>query len=323
MIKWNGNVRLILSDVDETVADLYLPADANTIKELSKLLHGGISIFFITGQGLESVRERIINKISLNLRWRIIVGHCSGAEVWGFDKKGKLKDKPFYSVYEETLDEAQKLMFREFVKVIIKEFELKTYPTMPIREFVKKVKYDPLSVLLEDRGPQITFEMPNAYDLSDAQVQKLKHDIPNTHGHYDLRIPIMERMEVLLSKCNLPITPRLGGEFAIDLAVKGVSKTTAVKTVMDSYEILSSIGITKSNIQDPESLEIWGDKFSVIRGGTDRHMCEAVDPRVRAIDFREENPEEFLKDFNIVVWDGQKHLHEGLLEYLELRNGKA
>ena len=49
-------------------------------------------------------------------------------------------------------------------------------------------------------------------------------------------------------------------------------------------------------------------------------MCEAVDSRVRAIDFRKENPEEFPKSFNIVVWDGKKHLHQGLLEYLKTRN---
>ncbi len=319
-IKWNTEVKLILSDVDETVADLYLPADERTINELNLILQEDISILFITGQGLKSVRERIVDRLDSDLRWRVLVGHCSGAEVWGFGRNGERNEKPFYSIYEEKLDSDQKLEFRDVVNEIIREFELTTYPTMPIREFVSKVDSDPLSILLEDRGPQITFEMPNSYDLSDKQLEKLKHDIPNTHGHFDLRIPIMERFEELLKKENLPITPRLGGEFALDLAVEGVSKTTAVKTVLESDAIPSSIGLTKSNLEDYNTIEIWGDKFSTIRGGTDRHMCEAVDTRVRAIDFRQEDPEEFLKGYNIVVWDGTKHLHEGLLEYLMARH---
>lgn len=62
-----------------------------------------------------------------------------------------------------------------------------------------------------------------------------------------------------------------------------------------------------------------GDKFSVVKGGTDRHISEALPKKVRSISFRQEDPKEFLEGFNIVVWDGQKHLHEGLLEYLKSR----
>jgi hydroxymethylpyrimidine pyrophosphatase-like HAD family hydrolase len=319
-IKWNPKVRLILSDVDETVADLYLPADEKTIKELTLLLGEGVAIFFITGQGLKSVMKRIVDKIPKILRWRILVGHCSGAEVWGFTKGGELDEKPFYSIYEEKLNTSQKLKFREVVNLLIKEFELKTYPTMPIQKFIDMVGSDPLSVLFEDRGPQITFEMVNAYDLSDTQVKKLKQDIPNTHGHFDLRIPVLEMAEKLFTRENLPITPRLGGEFALDLAVEGVSKTTAVRYILENPDILNTLELTSSLLNKPEYIEIWGDKFSVIRGGTDRHMCEAVNPKVRAIDFRNENPDEFLKGYNIIVWDGKKHLHEGLLEYLQSRN---
>lgn len=319
-IKWNSEVKLILSDVDETVADLYLPAEAQIVKELSLLLADEVSIFFITGQGLKSVQTRIIDNIPQNLRYRILVGHCSGAEVWGFDKNGNLNSKPFYSLYEESFNEVQKTKFREIVRRLIEEFELKTYPTMPIAEFVTKVKSDPLSILFEDRGPQITFEMVNAYDLSDEQLKKLKHEIGNTHGHFDLRIPVMEAAEKLLRDANLPITPRLGGEFALDFAVQGVSKTTAVKKIIESDSILMAIGLSNKDLNDSSKFEIWGDKFSKIRGGTDRHMCEALDPRVRAIDFRQEDPQEFLPGYNIVVWDGNKHLHEGLLEYLQSRH---
>ncbi len=174
--------------------------------------------------------------------------------------------------------------------------------------------------MLEDRGPQITFEIVNGYDLSPEQAQKLEVEIPQTHGQYDLRIPILERAEKLLAEKGLPITPRLAGVFAIDFALKGVSKTTAVKNVIEHDSILSSLGIRKSDIENPESMEVWGDKFSVVRGGTDRHISEALPKEVRSITFREEKPEEFLEGYNTVVWKGEKHLHDGLLEFLKSRS---
>lgn len=190
---------------------------------------------------------------------------------------------------------------------------------MPVKEFLKQVGNDPLSVMLEDRGPQITFEVVNGYDLIPVQANQLETSIPETHGNYDLRIPILERAEQLFAEADLPITPRLGGIFAVDFAVKGVSKTTAVKQVLEESSVLLSLGLSKKNVEDPNNMEVWGDKFSTIRGGTDRHMSEALPKKVRSIDFREENPEEFLKGYNIVVWKGKKHLHHGLLEYLKSR----
>jgi hypothetical protein len=46
-------------------------------------------------------------------------------------------------------------------------------------------------------------------------------------------------------------------------------------------------------------------------------MLEALPKGVRAITFRKENPSEFPSGCNISVWDGKKHLHEGLLEFLK------
>ena len=319
-IKWSSEVKLILSDVDETIADLYLSAEPEMIAELSELLEEGLSLFLITGHGLKGIQDRITDKIPAKLRKRILVSHCSGVEVWGFDIQGNLNQKPYYSLYEDKMSEQQRKLWRDLVNRIIREFELKTYPASPIRTFKEKAGDDPLSIMLEDRGPQITFEVINGYDLSTDQIKKIKKVIPETHGNYDLRMPIMELAEKLFKENNLPITPRLGGTFAIDFAVEGVSKTTSVKYILENKEILNHIGANSDVLNNPSNIEIWGDKFSSIRGGTDRHMCEAVDPKVRAIDFRQEDPEEFLKGYNIVVWDGKKHLHEGLLEYLSSRH---
>lgn len=316
-VAWNPNVRLIVSDVDETVADLYTAAEPEMISELEKLLRENIKIFFVTGQGIKSVQWRIVDQIPDELRKNILVGHCSGAEVWGYTKEGEQKSQPYYSVYDLT--EEQRKKWREIVHQLVTEFKLNTYPTMPVKEFLEKAWSNPLSIMMEDRGPQITFEVVNGYDLTPEQLNNLEMNIPQTHGAYDLRIPILERADELFEKENIPISSRLGGTFAIDFAVKNVSKTTAVKHVLETEAVLTELGLESEIINHPEHIEVWGDKFSIIRGGTDRHMSEALPKEVRSIDFREENPDEFMQGYNTVLWDGTKHLHHGTLEYLKSR----
>lgn len=43
----------------------------------------------------------ITDQIAPELRRHIIISHCSGAEVWGFDSQGALQEQPYYSHYED------------------------------------------------------------------------------------------------------------------------------------------------------------------------------------------------------------------------------
>ena len=319
-VKWNDEVRLIVSDVDETIADNYTPAEPEMIKKLTTLLGEGKVLFLVTGASLARMRSRIIDAIPQNLRKQIVAAHCSGAEVWGFTPNGQLREHPFYSLSKTALTEEQKKLWREKVQQLLKEFQLKVFDPAPALEFKQKAGDDPLSIMVEDRGPQITFEVVNGYDLSADQVHSLETPVPETHGGYDLRIPIFERAEQVFAEAHLPITPRLGGMWAIDFAIKGVNKTTAVKHVLNDKSVLQSLGLTPEDVRDPKKMEIWGDRFSALRGGTDRHMCEALPKQVRAIDFREENPAEFPEGYNVVLWSRKHHLHNGLLEYLQSRH---
>ena len=131
IIKFNDKVKLIISDVDETIADLYVNASAEMIRELEKLLLEGRILFFISGQSVQSVQKRITNHINKKLRKQIIVGHCSGAEGWGFDKEGQLLQSPFYSLYK-NLANSQKRKWRAIIQELIREFKLEVFPTMPI-----------------------------------------------------------------------------------------------------------------------------------------------------------------------------------------------
>ena len=320
-ITWNPNVRLIVADVDETIAEVYTPAVPEMIAELTALLKEDRKLFMVTGGSLKRVREGITNLIDPALRHNVLVSHCSGAEVWGFDNDGELHNTPFYSVYEEHFTDEMKKRWREAVDQLISEFGLRPHSVRPKTIFWDEIGRDPRDIMLDDRGPQITLEVVNGIDLTDEQCSVFVQDIPLTHdGRRDLRLALMQRIGELLAEKNVPITPHLGGVFALDLAVEGSSKTTSVKYVLENPEALAAIGLTADKLTDPSHFEVWGDKYSIVHGGTDRYMSIALPPTVRSIDFREEDPAEFPEGYNIVVWDGSERLHGGLLEYLTLRH---
>lgn len=318
-IKFNDDAKLIISDVDETIAGVYMDAEQEMIIELERLLKEDRVLFMITGHGLKGVQKRITDKIDKNLRKRILIAHCSGAEVQGFEANGELHEKPYYDKYEKVFSKSQKEKWREVIKQLVAEFNLKVYPTMPKPVFREKSGEDPLSIMLDDRGPQITFELVNATDLTEEQVDMIGIVIPKTHGQFDLRVPVSKRADELFEESNLPITARLAGTFAIDFAIMGVSKRTAVEHVVHDKVILNRFGLPEDILSNPEYLEVWGDKFSVTRGGTDRHISEALPKEVRSITFRNESPDEFLEGYNTVIWNGKSHLNHGLLEFLKFR----
>lgn len=318
-VTWDDSIRLVLSDVDETIAEVYTPAEPEMIEELSRFLREGRKLFMVTGGSLKRVREGITDRLPAELRRDVLISHCSGAEVWGFQENGDIKSEPFYSMYEEIFNDAMKVAWRQSVQQLMAEFGLRPHAVRPKVEFWNTVGRDPLDIMFDDRGPQITLEVVNGIDLTSDQLKQLSYDVPLTRGRYDLRVAVMNRAVELFAENAIPISPRLGGTFAIDLAVEGVSKTTSIKRVLKDEVVLSTIGLGKADVSNPHELEVWGDKFSVVNGGTDRHMSEAVAPEVRSIDFRQEDPIELPKGMNIVIWDGQQHLHHGLLEYLQSR----
>ncbi len=51
-ITYQQSLRLAFSDVDETIADVYTPADPEMITELSLYLQDGGRLFMVTGGSL-------------------------------------------------------------------------------------------------------------------------------------------------------------------------------------------------------------------------------------------------------------------------------
>lgn len=318
MITFNQKTKLILADVDETIADVYTDATGEMIMQLTNLLNSGRILFMVTGAGLGSVKERIVNHLEPHLRKNLVIAHCSGAEIVGFDNLGGII-APYYSVYTAKMTSEQQMSWRSIVNQVIAQYDLQTVTPQKVQDFKNKYGDHPLTVMLADRGPQITLEFVNGYQLSEEQYELVRHQFPGLHlveGYYDLREPIASTFNQLLTSANLPVSAHLAGVFALDLILDGVSKTVALNHLLKDQVILNKYDLPPDIMTQPEYIEIWGDKF-IKNGGSDRKMCMAVDPKTRAIDFRPEKLEELGNEYNIVVWDGQKHLHEGLLEYLE------
>lgn len=318
-LEWNPQVKIIVSDVDETIAAVYTPAEPEMIQALASVLTEIKLLILISGHGLHGILSRITDQLPSQLRSKILIGHCSATEVWGFNPDGTLHSVPYYSLYKDKLTPTQKTAWRTVINQLIEEFKLKVYSTRPKPQFIEDSKGDPLSIMLDDRGPQITFEVVNGTKLTGEQLQALGYEAQDLKATYDFRSILMERAKMLLAEAGLPISPRLAGVYAIDFCLDGVSKTTAIHYILQSHEILDRLGITPKDLNDPTHFEIWGDKFSTLQGGTDRHMSEALPKEVRSIDFREEDPAEFLPGYNTVIWPGERHLHQGLLEYLQSR----
>jgi hypothetical protein len=313
---WNKELRLALCDVDETVADLYCLAEPGMLVALTRLLNQGISLVLITGQSVRNVEQRVILGLPTQLRGRIAVGACSGAELWGYSPTGDRNATAFYTA-EGALTVEQKAAWRVVIQQLITEFGLISFPPMPISDFRRQCGDEPWHVLLDDRGPQITIEFPNAYQLSDTACKQVCRRLGINFEGQDLRTPVLQRAERLLEAHSVPVTPRIAGMFALDLAIAGVDKARAVEGAL-TPTVLRSLGLGPRRLGAGE-IEVWGDRFSQL-SGTDWLMCKPIDSRVRAISFRDEDPAEFPKGHNIQLWDGAYRLHAGLLEYLESRD---
>jgi hypothetical protein len=314
-LRWNDQLRLVLSDVDETLADLYRPAEQRMLTALSRLLEQKIALVLITGQSVLNVEQRLVMGLPARLRRQIAVGACSGTELWGYSPIGDRDERPFYTA-ESALTDQQKTDWRAVVRQLVQEFRLLPVAPGPIADFKRQFVDEPLRVMLDDRGPQITFEFPNACQLSATASKQVSDRLGFRFEGRDLRVPVSQRAQQLLEAHAIPVTARMAGMFALDFAIAGFDKSRAVEEALDP-RVLGRLGLGTA-IPGPNEIEVWGDRFSA-HAGTDWLMCKPVDRRIRAISFRDEDPRDFPEGYNIQLSDGAHRLQEGLLEFLEGR----
>jgi hypothetical protein len=178
-----------------------------------------------------------------------------------------------FDTVDAALSDEQKATWRKVVRQLVTEFRLVTYPPMPIPEFGLLHGDEPWHVMVDDRGPQITIEFPNAYQLSHAARERISGRLGTRVEESDLRIPVSRRARQLLEAGSVPVSPRLAGIFALDLAILGVSKTRAVEVSL-SPAVLHALGMA-THLPSAGKMEVWGDRFSH-QAGTDWLMCTTV-----------------------------------------------
>jgi hypothetical protein len=316
MLKFNNDLKLIISDVDETIADLFKDTDLKLVKRLEDIIRSGKILFLVSGGGIKRIEKDLVNLIDSSLRHKIIVSHCNSAQIFGYDEKGSRIPEPFYDLATGKLSKEEHLKWREILNEVINKFNLKTTDAMPVAKFKEMAGGDPHMIMYDDRDVQITLEIINAYDLKEADARSFgiseKRD-----GRYDLRFEIVDFANKLLIQNGLPVRAHIAGVFAVNFLLGTMTKGDSIKFLKKEKGFIEKYGLTSEIFEETNAIEIWGDKFSIKSGPNDWTMSVELNPDIRSITFRQENPEDLPKDYNVVVWDGEKHLHEGLLEFLE------
>ena len=192
MITMRDSLQIIVSDVDDTLAEIYVSAKEDIIQGINALLKKGKKFFFISGQGESNIFSRVVSHIDPAYRGQVLMGTCSGAEVWGFSE-GELAPAPFYSIYEEKFSPEMKLEWRNIINQTLSAFGLQPVHTMPRGEFDRFSGGKPEIIMYEDRRAQITFEVVNACSLTEEQYARFKAASPYMAESRDLRISIREK----------------------------------------------------------------------------------------------------------------------------------
>jgi hydroxymethylpyrimidine pyrophosphatase-like HAD family hydrolase len=316
MLPWNAKLKLIVSDVDDTIAGVFKDASLEMIQELEKLLYEGLFIYLISGQSVKNIYNRVVKLIRKELCQKIIISHCNGAEVFYFNNQGELISEPVFSIVNIHKEKIDHHVFREITGKLLMEFHLEKFPVMDIETFKQLTAGNVYCVMVDDRGIQISFDFINGLRMFDYYNIA---DYLAGNQIDDIRIPIIKRAKELFYQAKLPMEPILAGLFAIDFTVAGVTKGLPIKNLI-TYGQKFQVNLPENIILTSyEDIEVWGDNFYVTKDGADLNISKALPPETRSISFRPIGEDEIPLNYNIVSWDGKYQLQEGLLEYLKSR----
>lgn len=315
-IDWNRDLKLIISDVDDTIAKASYNIDLTLRDELEEILDKGIFIFLISGQSITNILDRVIRFINPKYLKNMFIGHCNGAEVFQFDEQGHLVKTPIFSILNLRNINISHKEFENVIYEIMKKFNLSPFPALSIEEFKRKTKNNPRHIMYDDRDIQISLDFVNSLDPMDFNLQD--KDYLYSESHDDIRHYICKKANEIISKKNLPISPHLAGVCAIDFTYCGVNKGLPVSQIVKVGDQPQNISTNEIYVHYANEIEIWGDSFS-IDTGSDYDLCVSLPRTVRAISFRDLDARSKTNEYNIVEWNGRYRCENGLLEFLKSR----
>lgn len=302
-MRWAPDTRLVVSDVDDTIAEVFRPATQDMVLALEHLLQRGVILFLISGQSISNVFRRVLLPMNPILRKQVVVASCGGAEVHGFDADGSLRAEPLFSSGSDPDRRIDQTAWREIVNQLIKKFDLLALPLMDMATFRTSSQGNPLAVMLDDRHVQLSLDFVN-WTFQPPVV--------------DIRPSLAEEANHAFRRAGMDLEARVAGEVAIDFGLSGVDKGLPIRKFIAwgpefRNELPHRIVLAK-----PGQAEVWGDRFSAHQDRSDLAMALALPPGSRKICFRNLPANDTAPCPGLRVWRGRFYLHEGLLEYLTL-----
>jgi hypothetical protein len=249
-------VTLVVSDVDDTLAPPFRDISASLARALTCLVASGTILFLVSGQGIGNIERRVVRAFPRPLRRRILVGHCHGAEVFGYDRAGHRVIAPLFSVRDSAAMEG---VFRKVLTIV----------TGVLSDH--GIAASAPGILLDDRGVQVTVDFPG-------------------HPAAARRGELVTTLHGRLAEAGLPVEARPAGHFGIDVVARGVDKSLALSRLLTplplrggaAYRLTMPDGHVAG---DWDGVEVWGDQFSPPDLDADLRMLAALPPGVRAVNF--------------------------------------
>jgi hypothetical protein len=300
-IRWDPRTRLVISDVDDTIAGVYQPAAPGMIAALKRLLGHGVLLFLVSGCGLANLNRRVVGRLPAALKRQVLVGHCNGAEVVGFDERGEPYERPLFSAAALPAWRIDPIAWRLAVRQLLQEFDLVPYPVMELEAFRAASHGDQRAVMVDDRGVQLSLMFGNRLFGSPPP---------------DLRPELVARAHEHFRRRGLGAVGRIVGVDGVDFVADHVHKGLPVRALVAYGPAFRDELPERIVLGHPEEAEVWGDRFGAGDQGADLCLALALRPGSRVISFRPLAPKDRLHGTPIRCWPGGRQLHEGLREYL-------
>jgi hypothetical protein len=300
-MRWNPGTRLIVADVDDTIAEVFRPATQEMITALERLMQNGVVFFLISGQRLSNVFQRLLLPIDPALRKQVLVASCNGAEVHVFDAQGSIVEQAVFSATWNRDREVDHGIWRGLVNEQVAKFDLTALPPMGIDAFMVASGGNPRAVMLDDRNVQISLDFVNWIFSPPPE---------------DIRPFLIEEANRAFRQAGLDVAGKTAGDIAIDFSLLGVDKGLPLRGFIAWGPEFRNELPHRIVLERPSDVEVWGDRFSALQGGADLAMASALPPGSRKISFRDLPLEEASSCAGLCVWRGKHSLQAGLLEYL-------
>ncbi|MBU1045024.1 MAG: YvcK family protein [Candidatus Omnitrophica bacterium] len=252
-------------------------------KELEVFLRNNGKLIVISGFEVQEMKQRLLDSLDKNLWSSIILVANYGTEAWYWDQQQSKLMNLFNFHKEAALKDTQIAKWQQVVDNTLREYAL----DRPLR--VKGQDVDQTIAKVEDRATMIALRLRSRAFLSSLNAisevnKRLKEqDLPQVKADGILRTPMLERLNNMFAKYDLPISAVLGGTGTINTMVeKAANKGDVIQRVLSAAidkglllrENLEQILIMgKGNYEIAERLHVPWLVFQVPRQSTE-HTIE-------------------------------------------------